>query len=893
MKDVLVSIIIVNYNGLSHLKKCIPSLVKTEKVDFEIIVVDNGSDDESVIWLNENCVLDERYKLNENSGDSENKNCRDNENINSNKNLKSIRVVEAKANLGFGRANELGVKVSNGNMIAFLNNDTKVDPDWLINMVNVMAENPKITAACSTLMLMEYPHILNALGGGMSKLGYGFDHFFGFTKDHPAVLPILTQKSVPVLFPTAASMLMSKKDFWNVGGFDKAIFMYHEDVDLGWRIWLSGGEVHLCPKSIVYHCFGGTTSVVHGSGWRDRLGMRHNVRTIIKCYRKKNVINILKHHINVWRARKAWSEMTHVLWWNLLRLPDTILERIKIQRSRTISDEELITNGLITDSDFPRISPHIPQINSDTVKGYAVKSSSIFMGDEVSAGRVGYGWYFVETLDGKQVRWNNGDSQFWLKIEPNCVGTIKIDLFLPGPPLDGSDKVFVNLISVFRTEENVDANQINSDNIDAALNSSNRIYKECFEFEGHSGWKTIEAKAQSDSDGIVEIKILSSTWSPHTVFNNGDVRILGCAVERVDFIYDKKRVNFIKNEKRSDKKKLDFDEEKKTPAGIIKNDAATDNNTLDSLTVIIPTYNRKDVLKDALETLKRQTLQGFQVIVVDDGSTDGTLSFLNDWKQEQEKGATKLNFSLEILWQKNQKQGAARNYGLKSANGNIIMFIGDDIFLEPNCLETHLKMHKQLNKDGDTAILGFTDWDRNKMKVSPFLDFINNFGAQFGYKLMQPMQEVPFTCFYTSHISMSRSVLKDTPFDSSFKEYGWEDIDLGYRLCLEGLKIVYVPEARAAHLHPTDIPSFLNRQYKVGFAVETLLKMHPALRNSRYLPTYTPQLSPILFKPIWYVFIRAINFMDQKFKRKFSLNLYNSLISKPFYKGWGKRIKIK
>lgn len=839
MKDVLVSIIIVNYNGLNHLRKCIPSLVKTKDVDFEIIVVDNGSDDESVLWLNENCGLDQRYKLNENCGDSENKNCRDNENINFNKNLKSIRVVEAKANLGFGRANELGVKVSNGNMIAFLNNDTQVDPNWLINMVNLMAENPKITAACSTLMLMEYPHILNALGGGMSKLGYGFDHFFGFTKDHPSVLPILTQESVPVLFPTAAAMLISKKDFWNVGGFDKAVFMYHEDVDLGWRIWLSGGEVHLCPKSIVYHCFGGTTSVVHGSGWRDRLGMRHNVRTILKCYRKKNVINILKQHINVWRARKAWSEMSHVLWWNLLRLPDTILERIKIQRSRTISDEELIANGLITDSDFPRISPHIPQINSDTVKGYAVKSSSIFMGDEVSAGRVGYGWYFVETLDGKQVRWNNGDSQFWLKIEPNCVGTIKIDLFLPGPPLDGSEKVFVNLISVFKTEEK----------------------KECFEFQGHSGWKTIETKAQSDSDGIVEIKILSSTWSPHKVFNNGDVRILGCAVERVNFVRDEK--------------------------------ISADNNTRDSLTVIIPTYNRKDVLKDALEALKKQTLQGFQVIVVDDGSTDGTLSFLNEWKQEQEKEKGRLNFSLEILWQKNQKQGEARNYGLKAATGNIIMFIGDDIFLEPNCLETHIKMHKQLNKDGDTAVLGFTDWDRNKMKVSPFLDFINNFGAQFGYKLMQPMQEVPFTCFYTSHISMSRSVLKDAPFDSSFKEYGWEDIDLGYRLCLEGLKIVYVPEARAAHLHPTDIPSFLNRQYKVGFAVETLLKMHPALRNSRYLPTYTPQLSPILFKPIWYVFIRAINFMDQKFKKKFSLNLYNSLISKPFYKGWGKRIKIK
>lgn len=98
--------------------------------------------------------------------------------------------------------------------------------------------------------------------------------------------------------------------------------------------------------------------------------------------------------------------------------------------------------------------------------------------------------------------------------------------------MNGSDKVFVNLISVFKTEEK----------------------KECFEFQGHSGWKTIETKAQSDSNGIVEIRILSSTWSPHKVFNNGDVRILGCAVEKV---------NFIKDEKRSDEKRLDFDKEKK------------------------------------------------------------------------------------------------------------------------------------------------------------------------------------------------------------------------------------------------------------------------------------------------------------------------------------------
>ncbi|MBF0234344.1 MAG: glycosyltransferase family 2 protein [Desulfamplus sp.] len=410
-----------------------------------------------------------------------------------------------------------------------------------------------------------------------------------------------------------------------------------------------------------------------------------------------------------------------------------------------------------------------------------------------------------------------------------------INLLLPGPPLDGAEGVWVTI-------------------------SCGTSEKE-FVFKGHFGWHTLEINAESDSEGILEIDIFSSTWSPDAVFNNGDKRILGCAVEAINF----KAINNTESLFQVSSDALDGQD----------------------LTVIIPTYNRKEVLKEALASLMKQTLKNFNVIVVDDGSTDGTMDFMNLWRNQEEAN---LHFSIKFLTQENQKQGQARNYGLKSVDGGIVMFIGDDILLEPDCLQIHMGMHKKMNIDGSMAVVGFTDWDREKMDVSPFLDFINNFGAQFGYKLMSPGEEVPFTCFYTSHISMSMSVLGDNPFDSCFKEYGWEDIDLGYRLSREGLKIIYVPEARARHLHPTDMISFFNRQRKVGFAVETLFKRHPELRYSRYLPTFSYPWTSVLLSPVWSFLVRCIDFLDRRSQIKFSQAMYHSLVSHPFHKGWSERV---
>ena len=81
---------------------------------------------------------------------------------------------------------------------------------------------------------------------------------------------------------------------------------------------------------------------------------------------------------------------------------------------------------------------------------------------------------------------------------------------------------------------------------------------------------------------------------------------------------------------------------------------------------------------------------------------------------------------------------------------------------------------------------------------------------------MKNGDDIPFTCFYTSNISLPRQVLNQAPFSSAFNSYGWEDIELGYRLSVQGLRIVYNQDAKAKHFHPMNMTSFLKRQRSVG-----------------------------------------------------------------------------
>lgn len=240
--------------------------------------------------------------------------------------------------------------------------------------------------------------------------------------------------------------------------------------------------------------------------------------------------------------------------------------------------------------------------------------------------------------------------------------------------------------------------------------------------------------------------------------------------------------------------------------------------------VVIPTYNRLATLRMVLTALGLQKdAPRFEVVVIDDGSSDGSAREL-----EGTRVSGKLPFEFQFIAQENSGPGRARNRGVEIATGDYVVFIGDDTVPEERFLAEHHRTHTEHSFDPAVACLGYTGWPRDE-NVTAFMDYINDFGLQFGYELIEHETIVPFNFFYTSNISLRRDVLLGAPFDTTFPAAAWEDIELAYRLDAQGLKIHYNALAITRHHHPITVDSFARRQYTVGRSGAIFFEKHKDL----------------------------------------------------------------
>lgn len=236
--------------------------------------------------------------------------------------------------------------------------------------------------------------------------------------------------------------------------------------------------------------------------------------------------------------------------------------------------------------------------------------------------------------------------------------------------------------------------------------------------------------------------------------------------------------------------------------------------------VVIPTYNRMDTLPEVLDALDAQEgAPDFELIVVDDGSDDGTWSFLEG--RRSHVPTTKLR-------QENAGPARARNWGVERASGDRVAFLGDDTVPQRGWLRAHAEAARSPGEHSLLAVIGYTAW-HPRMRLTPFLRYINEFGLQFGYALIDDPEDVPFNFFYTSNLSLPRQALLEEPFDLGFPYPAWEDIELAYRLEKKGMRLLYRPEARVLHDHPTDLRRFMGRQEKAGYSAVVFHQLHPEL----------------------------------------------------------------
>lgn len=716
-----VSVIIVNFNGRHHLERCLPSLFLTRGVDLEVIVVDNASRDDSVAWLAR---------------------CHP-----------QVRVIAEPRNHGFGQANLIGARASSRPFLAFLNSDTEVEPDWLRALLAPFQTDSSIAATCAKLLLLGRDGLLNARGGGMSRLGFGFDIDFGLPDAAPRHAADLEPRDV--LFPSGAAMLMRREEFLEFGGFDPAMFMYHEDVDLGWRLWLRGRRVVYCPEARVHHLLGGTSDVEMGRRWRDVMGNRHNVRTLWKCYEAKNAIRATAALAWRWLSRGHLGFAASVFSWNLLHARDTWRERRRIQGVRRITDDALFERGLIVNS-----TPRSPDLSVTEPVSAACALPSInvlWPGRSSGLGRLGAGWYPQETVDGEPCRLAADGAAARLYLRPLTRGMLALRLHV--------------------------AHEAHAATVEVRCNGTTGTVNL------RPGWQCMEVPARVDADGEVQVEFRQ--WPGGSPLHVAEIRFNG------------------------------QEPQPRPRAGTV--------------TVLITTYNRRDILERTLEALSDQTWRDFDVVVIDDGSTDGTWAYLQD-------RARAGDARLTIATQANTGQALARNHGLKLVRSDIVLFLGDDTIPEPDFVAEHMRVHQEA--DSPVAVVGYTTWDREAMRVTPALNFINEAGYQFSYRDMVDGSDVPYTRFYTSNISVPRIALGDEAFDPRFRHYGWEDIELGYRLSRAGLRIIYHRKACVRHRHPMTFREIHRRQIKVGAALDTLFEVQPRLRSD---PSF-----PSRFRPLWW-----------------------------------------
>lgn len=236
------------------------------------------------------------------------------------------------------------------------------------------------------------------------------------------------------------------------------------------------------------------------------------------------------------------------------------------------------------------------------------------------------------------------------------------------------------------------------------------------------------------------------------------------------------------------------------------------------ISAILTTHNRAHLLPRVLEGLARQSIDHsrFEVLVIDDGSSDDTPRVLAAWRDR---------LPLRVVRQDPAGLAAAKNLGVFMARASILVFLDDDDVAEPDLLLAHLAAHLAA-PDPAVAVLGYTTL-APEIASLPIMRHVTEVGCQlFSYGWMQPGQVLDHTAFWGGRSSCKRSLLvRHGVFHPEFR-FGCEDIELGWRLARHGLRVIYEPRARAVMIRALTFDQFCARSYRQGRSQHRFARMH-------------------------------------------------------------------
>ena len=237
---------------------------------------------------------------------------------------------------------------------------------------------------------------------------------------------------------------------------------------------------------------------------------------------------------------------------------------------------------------------------------------------------------------------------------------------------------------------------------------------------------------------------------------------------------------------------------------------------METASVVVPAYNAEKTVVKCLKALKRQTYKPTEIIIVDDGSSDGTASV-----------AGKIR-GIRVVRQKHRGPAAARNTGAKQARGNIIVFTDADCEPSPGWL------HEMLKPFSDKSVTGVQGAYRTRQKS--ILARFAQCEIEERYSRMRKRRYIDFIGTYSA--AYRRRIFLDAGgFDETFSSASGEDTELSFRLAKQGKKLVFNPAAVVYHMHPDTLGKYLRQKFWRAYWRVRLYKKHPKkVVNESYTP---------------------------------------------------------
>jgi len=249
-------IIVLNWNGRHHLQDCLGSLSTVDYPNYKILFVDNASSDGSVDFVKEN--------------------------------YSAVMIIRNENNLGFAEGNNVGIRHAldhGADYVVLLNNDTRVEPDFLSELIRRSEENKGVGVLGGKILMSANPRTVNSTGVNLNLFAYGWDRDFGEDATE------LKREGGEVLAVSGCMMAVKKEVFEAVGFFDPKYFAYYEDVDFCIRVWKhTKFKIEYVPGSVIYHKFSASSSP--DPSFKRRLMTINRYRLFFKHFPAREIAKI-------------------------------------------------------------------------------------------------------------------------------------------------------------------------------------------------------------------------------------------------------------------------------------------------------------------------------------------------------------------------------------------------------------------------------------------------------------------------------------------------------------------------------------------------------------------------------------------------------------------------